>query len=84
MSYSLEIDNGRGGPFTSLYGDIVDTMILSFVYKKVERGLQYRARYRARNVIGWSDYSPIGFLLASSAFYRLGKIELIYFLSSEF
>jgi hypothetical protein len=66
LSYSLEIDNGRGGPFTSLYGDFVDTMILSFVYKKVERGLQYRARYRARNVIGWSDYSPIGFLLASS------------------
>ena len=25
----------------------------------------FRARYRARNVIGWSDYSPIGFILAA-------------------
>jgi hypothetical protein len=39
LSYSLEIDNGRGGAFTCLYGDFSDTMILSFIYKNIERGL---------------------------------------------
>ena len=30
LSYSLEISEGEGGPFSILYGDQVDTMILSF------------------------------------------------------
>jgi hypothetical protein len=66
LSYSLEIDDGLGGQFKSLYGETVDTMSLSTLYKNVTRGLSYRARFRARNVIGWSDYSPIGFLLAAT------------------
>jgi hypothetical protein len=48
-----------------VYGDQVDTMILAFTYRQVERGVVYRARYRVRNVIGWSAYSPIGYLLAA-------------------
>lgn len=44
----------------------MNTLSLSTLYKNVTRGLLYRARFRARNVIGWSDYSPIGFLLAAS------------------
>jgi hypothetical protein len=66
LSYSLEIDDGMGGAFTSLYGDSVDTMSLNTLYKNVTRGLLYRARYRAKNVIGWSSYSPTGFILAAS------------------
>jgi hypothetical protein len=62
----LEIDDGRGSDFTALYGDLVDTLSLSTLYTNVTTGLLYRARYRARNIIGWSDYSPIGFLLAAS------------------
>jgi hypothetical protein len=65
LSYSLEISKGEGGPFTTLYGDLVDTMILAFTNKPVDRGVIYRARYRCRNVIGWSDYSPVGFLFAA-------------------
>jgi hypothetical protein len=65
LSYSLEISQGEGGPFTVLYGDLVDTMILAFTYRPAERGIIYRARYRCRNVIGWSDYSPVGYLLAA-------------------
>jgi hypothetical protein len=42
-------------------------MVLSFIYKEVKRGMLYRVRYRSRNIIGWSDYSPIAYLLASSA-----------------
>jgi hypothetical protein len=66
LSYSLEISEGEGGPFTALYGDIVDSMILSYTYRQVERGLTYRCRYRVKNTIGWSFYSPVGYLLASS------------------
>jgi hypothetical protein len=33
----------------------------------VQRGGLYRARYRVRNVIGWTDYSPIGYILAAVA-----------------
>ena len=41
-------------------------MLLSFTNKAVSRGLLYRCRYRARNTIGWSEYSPVGYLLAAS------------------
>jgi hypothetical protein len=33
LSYSLEIDDGNGGAFKSLFGDSIDTMSLSFLYK---------------------------------------------------
>jgi len=65
LSYSLEIDDGQGGPFQPLYGVVGDTMVLSTVYKNVTRGQLYQTRYRARNAIGWSEYSPIGHLLAA-------------------
>ena len=32
----------------------------------MQRGVLYRCRYRVRNSIGWSGYSPIGYLLAAS------------------
>lgn len=35
LSYSLEISEGEGGPFTVLYGDQVDTMILQYTYREV-------------------------------------------------
>lgn len=65
LSYSLEIDDGLGGSFTPLYGVDGDTLVISTVYKNVTRGRLYQTRYRVRNAIGWSDYSPIGHLLAA-------------------
>jgi len=68
ISYSLEVDDGLGGDFTSLYGDVVNTMTLSYTYSlNIIKGSTYRARYRALNLIGWSGYSPIGYLTAASA-----------------
>ena len=68
ISYSLEIDDGSGGDFVSLYGDVVDTMTLSYTFtSNVKKGQTYRARYRAKNLVGWSGYSPIGYLTAASA-----------------
>jgi len=31
----------------------------------VNRGDLFRARYRVKNIIGWTDYSPIGYILAA-------------------
>ena len=32
ISYSLEVDDGLGGDFVPLYGDVVSTMTLSYTY----------------------------------------------------
>lgn len=60
--YSIELDDGQGGPFVVVNQD----MKLTHLEASLTRGLQYRARYQAKNVIGWSEYSPIGYLLAVS------------------
>ena len=41
LSYSLEIDDGQGGKMVSLYGEDIDTMSLSFIYRNVTRSLLY-------------------------------------------
>lgn len=65
-SYSLEIDDGQGGQFVPVFGLTVDSLATSFaLLEKVQRGNLYRARYRVKNVIGWTDYSPIGYILAA-------------------
>jgi len=66
LSYSLEVDDGQGGQFKAVFGKDLDSYATSYVqYYGVSRGYLFRARYRVRNVIGWSDYSPIGFILAA-------------------
>lgn len=32
----------------------------------ITRGKDYRLRYRAKNDIGWSDYSPVVYVLAAA------------------
>ena len=66
LSYSLEIDDGHGGQFVPVFGTETDSLSTSFtLYQDVQRGNLYRARYRAKNIIGWTDYSPIGYILAA-------------------
>jgi len=65
LSYSLEVDDGKGGEFTVLFGEISDTLATTYTYRYVNRSLIYRTRYRVKNAIGWSDYSPIGYLRAA-------------------
>lgn len=67
LSYSLEIDNGLGGDFIALYGIDTNTLSTTFTISSgIVRGRTYRVRYRARNVVGFSSYSPIGYLIAAS------------------
>jgi hypothetical protein len=54
-SYSLEVDDGRGGPFVPMYGILTDSLSLTYTFTHgVQRGLVFRARYRLRNIVGWS------------------------------
>lgn len=50
----------------AVYGSLVDSLATSYNhYTNVQRGNLYRTRYRVKNIIGWSDYSPISFVLAA-------------------
>lgn len=65
LGYELWRDDGNNGDFINLY--TVDTMLsLSYLDMKVEKGVIYRYKYRARNVNGWGDFSDSGYLFAAN------------------
>jgi hypothetical protein len=60
LSYGLEIDDGSGGSFRQLLGATSDTLSTQYILAEAAmRGRVYRSRFRVRNAVGWSDYSPI-------------------------
>ena len=66
-SYSLEIDDGTGGDFTRLVGYEEDYLLFKYTLREgVQRAVHYRMRYRARNRIGWGEYSDIVYVLAAT------------------
>jgi hypothetical protein len=68
LSYELQMDAGSAGPFRALVGseDLGDSLETTFTIGEgiVEGGL-YRFRFRARNVNGWSQYSPVAYIRAA-------------------
>lgn len=67
LSYSLEIDDGTGGDFKPVVGYVSDFLLLEFLITNgINKATVYRLRYRSRNIIGWSDYSPIAYILAAN------------------
>lgn len=67
LSYSLEIDDGTGGDFTPVVGFLIDYLKTDFtITSDIVKGTLYRLRYRARNQIGWSQYSPIAYVRAAN------------------
>jgi hypothetical protein len=67
LSYSLEIDDGTGGDFISVVGTNTEYLKTEFtVTSNIVKGTLYRLRYRARNQIGWSSYSPIAYVRAAN------------------
>ena len=66
-SYHVEIDDGVGGAYSSIKGSLADDLSLIAVKDTgIESGRQYRVRYRVRNIVGFSDYSEPGYILAAS------------------
>ena len=68
LSYTLEIDNGSGGAYTSLGGAVagIYQMATSFtITQNITRGSTYRLRYKAYNKYGWSPYSEVTYALAA-------------------
>lgn len=68
LSYQLQMDDGDGGDFQELTGgEGVQYLKLSYtVSAGVAEGVTFRFRFRARNAVGWSDYSPITYIEAAS------------------
>jgi hypothetical protein len=58
--YELETDDGLQSQFSSFYVGLNRT-----VEVPVTLGRTYRFRYRVNNVIGWSDYSDVTYILAA-------------------
>lgn len=51
----------------ALYGNQTDSLATSYIVKVADMsGRVYRSRYRVKNAIGWSDYSPMGYTRAAS------------------
>lgn len=67
-SYELQSDNGIGGSFSTVKGgDNSQTLSTTFTLTSdIVRGIAYRFRYRSRNIVGWSGWSPIASLSAST------------------
>jgi hypothetical protein len=66
LSYSLEVDDGAGGNFAALYGLNSDSLSTMYLHLRDDmRGLVIRARYRVKNAVGWSQYSPISYTRAA-------------------
>lgn len=68
LSYVLEMDDGAGGDFRPLTGgESTQFLKLSYtVYEGIAEGATFRFRFRARNAVGWSAYSPIVYIEAAS------------------
>jgi hypothetical protein len=65
LSYGLEVDYGVG--FVPVAGDPVEqTLRTLIVTDNISSGQTYPVRYRAKNIFGWSDYSPSETVIAST------------------
>lgn len=73
------MDDGQGGDFLALVGQegAGDSLATLFtVTSGLQEGGLYRFRFRARNVNGWSGWSPIAYLRAASGPGRPGAPTL--------
>jgi hypothetical protein len=58
------MDDGEGGDFTTIFTTQQQNTFT--VTEGIERGKNYRFRYRVSNINGWSDYSDVSYISAFS------------------
>ena len=61
----MQRDDGESGNFESVFAS-ESNLATSYLDYFVEPGKNYRYRYRARNINGWGDHSPVGYVFAAS------------------
>jgi len=67
ISYHLQRTESDGSGFFDVEGgDSNYTLATTHTIGGLHRGMTYRFRYRARNSVGWSDWSPIAYLFPAS------------------
>ena len=68
LSYNLQIDTqGAGaGPWINVQGYASDSLEMTGTVLPLTEGQLYYFRYRAKNVHGWGDYSPISWVLLAN------------------
>lgn len=66
ITYHLEMDDGQGGPFTTIAGEDPFSLTTTHtITENIMRGYTYQFRYRTRNSAGWSGYSSIAYITAA-------------------
>jgi hypothetical protein len=71
LSYELQMDNGKGGDFASYIGGTAPSLETRItIEENINSGGIFRFRFRAANVQGWSDYSPIAHVKAATTAQR--------------
>ena len=86
LSYSLEIRKGANGDFTIYSGaNGISSMKTSFILTSpwVSKGNTYAFRYRALNVYGFGDYSPVSYITVSNAPDKPNKLSVSSYSSSS-
>jgi len=63
LSYNLQMDDGAG-TFHDIHGFDSDVLDL-FALVEADEGVTYSFRYRAKNLYGWSAFSPVTKVLAA-------------------
>jgi hypothetical protein len=66
LSYNLQMDQSDG-VFEDLFGVTQDVLTTTSLVTSpsIVQGTTYGFRYRARNIYGWSDWSPTTYILAA-------------------
>lgn len=86
LSYSLELDDGMNGDFRIITGfeNLNSLKLYVTLYTpQISTGMTYRARYRVKNSIGWSDYSPIAYILVAGVPDKNPNVQVVSFSSSS-
>lgn len=62
------MDDGQNGYFNTITGDdSVISLLRSFtITDGIKKGLTFRFRYRVKNLIGWTLWSQVTYILAAS------------------
>ena len=60
LQYQLEVDDGLQGPLKVYYTGLNLTVDVSTTI-----GRTYRFRYRVANILGWSEFSDLTYILSS-------------------